>query len=52
MKENLKSIKKQVIKLRDKMEDLDIMGCVPYLDSVLEELEACEEELEEYYLED
>ena len=49
MKNAVKAIKKQVNKLRDKMETEELYGPLAYLDSILEEIEACEEELDECF---
>jgi len=51
MEEKLKKIRKQINDLITQMDNACIYGPIPYLETMLEELEAAEGELEEYNLE-
>jgi hypothetical protein len=48
MKDDLKEIKKKVEKLIEKLDNNSIYGVIPYLETILEEIEAAEKELKEY----
>lgn len=52
MGSDLKEIKKKVEKLIDKLDDKGIYGVIPYMETILEEIEAAEKELKEYEMED
>ena len=52
MEEKLKKIRKQINDLIEQMDNNGIYGPIPYLETILEELEAAQQELKEFYFED